>query len=83
MFVILALAPINSPLALILLPVMLVILALAAIISPLELILPEAVKWPVKFKSSAKVIPPTLPPADSKLFAKTVPEALMSPVVSK
>ena len=49
------------------------------VIKLLALIMPEAVKFPVKFKSSTNDIPVTLPPADWKLFAKTVPEALILP----
>ena len=40
-----------------------------AVILPLELMLPDDVRFPVKFNSSVKLIPPTSPPADWKLFA--------------
>ena len=49
----------------------------------LELMLPEAVRSPVKFKLSVNEIPATSPPADWKLSANTVPDALIFPVVVK
>ena len=54
-------------------------LIFCADIVPLALISPEAVKSPVKLRSSVNETPFTSPPADWNLFANIVPLALIFP----